>query len=83
MTTKDKPSSEATNFEDNLQQLESLVERLEKGDMDLDESLKAFETGVKLTRNCQSILSKAEQKVKILLNSNDGDELQDFAVDET
>jgi len=50
-----------------MAELESLVERLEQGDLPLEESLKAFERGVQLTRSCQSALKDAEQKVEILL----------------
>jgi exodeoxyribonuclease VII small subunit len=54
-------------FEQALTELEGLVERLERGDMPLDEALKAFERGVALTRHCQSCLQAAQQKVEILL----------------
>lgn len=56
-----------SQFEDDLAALEELVSQLEKGDLSLEESLKAFESGVKLTRQCQQALKKAEQKVTILL----------------
>lgn len=54
------------NFEAALQQLETLVNQLEQGDLSLEESLKAFEQGVRLTRDCQQKLSAAEQKVQQL-----------------
>jgi len=57
----------AIDFEKTLGDLESIVERLEQGDLPLDESLKAFERGVELTRQCQAALKQAEQKVEILL----------------
>jgi len=50
-----------------MSELEALVERLETGDLPLEESLKAFERGVTLTRCCQSALKDAEQKVEVLL----------------
>ena len=50
-----------------MRDLEELVERLEHGDLPLEESLAAFERGVMLTRACQSALKEAEQKVEILL----------------
>ena len=50
-----------------MQDLEQIVERLEQGDLSLEESLAAFERGVLLTRTCQSALKEAEQKVEILL----------------
>jgi len=55
------------DFEQALQDLEGLVTTMEQGELSLEESLKAFETGIKLTRDCQSRLSEAEQKVQLLL----------------
>lgn len=66
------------NFEKSLQELESLVEKMETGDLSLEESLKCFERGVALTRNCQKALQEAEQKVQILLEKNGKEELQDL-----
>ena len=56
----------AEKFEDAMKKLESIVERMEKGDMSLNESLKMFEEGVKLTRFCSQELHKAEKKVELL-----------------
>ena len=53
-----------------MRDLEELVERLEQGDLPLEESLAAFERGVMLTRACQTALKDAEQKVEILLKKN-------------
>jgi exodeoxyribonuclease VII small subunit len=55
------------DFEKALAELESLVERLERGDVPLDEALRTFERGVALTRHCQACLQAAQQKVEILL----------------
>src|SRR5438046_9264549 len=55
------------DFEKALAELEALVERLERGDLPLDEALKIFERGVALTRHCQASLQAAQQKVEILL----------------
>jgi exodeoxyribonuclease VII small subunit len=55
------------DFERSLAELESIVEKLERGELSLDESLQHFERGVQLTRACQSALKQAEQKVEILL----------------
>lgn len=54
-------------LEKSLEELEALVEHLESGDLSLEEALKHFERGVKLTRECQATLKEAEQKVEILL----------------
>jgi len=65
------------NFEKSLQELESLVEKMESGELSLEDSLKCFERGVVLTRNCQKALQEAEQKVQILLEQDGKEELQD------
>jgi len=55
------------NFEQSLAELEGLVDAMEDGELSLEESLKAFEQGVRLTRECQQALAQAEQKVQILV----------------
>ncbi|MFO1503861.1 MAG: exodeoxyribonuclease VII small subunit [Steroidobacteraceae bacterium] len=57
----------APDFEKSLQELETLVARLERGDLPLAESLALFEQGVALTRACHGALSEAQQKVSVLL----------------
>ena len=74
MPTADKNALEATpvaEFERSLDELEQLVAKLEHGDLSLDDSLKAFERGVALYRNCQTALDQAELKVKLLLDPDD------------
>tara|TARA_R110001606_G_scaffold44258_3_gene116145 strand:+ start:409 stop:648 length:240 start_codon:yes stop_codon:yes gene_type:complete len=66
--TKKKDS--VFNFEESLASLENLVTAMEDGDLSLEESLQAFEKGIRLTRECQSALQKAEQKVQVLINEN-------------
>ena len=61
-----KTTSKAIDFEKSLKQLESLVDKLEKGDLSLEDSLKNFEDGVKLTRECRQALQTAEQKISVL-----------------
>lgn len=70
-------SKKPLNFEQALGELEALVGAMESGDMSLEESLQAFEQGIRLTRECQQALSQAEQKVQLLLSEN-GD-TTDFA----
>jgi exodeoxyribonuclease VII small subunit len=72
----------APDFEHALSELEGLVERLERGDLPLEEALKTFERGVELTRHCQSSLKAAQQKVEILLkrSGQTGMEAQTFNV---
>ncbi len=61
------PASDTPDFESALGELESLVERLERGDLPLEQALRTFERGIELTRHCQSSLKAAQQKVEILL----------------
>ncbi|MEX0943084.1 MAG: exodeoxyribonuclease VII small subunit [Pseudomonadales bacterium] len=58
-------------FEESLARLESLVEKMESGELSLEDSLKTFEEGIKLTRECQQALKDAEQKVKALVEQSD------------
>jgi exodeoxyribonuclease VII small subunit len=60
-------AEDAPDFEASLEELEALVERLEQGDLPLEEALRSFERGVALTRACQGALATAQQKVEILL----------------
>ena len=60
----------SANFEKTLESLEALVEEMELGDLSLDEALKSFEKGIKLTQECQIALDEAEQKVAILLSDD-------------
>lgn len=66
------------DFESALGELELIVERMEQGDISLEESLREFENGIKLTRACQKALSEAEQKVQILLSQNEDAKLEPF-----
>ena len=66
------------DFEAAMTELETLVERLEAGDLPLEESLQAFERGIALTRSCQSALKDAEQKVEVLLKKAGQPLIQEF-----
>lgn len=61
-----KKETTKPDFEQSLQELEALVLRMENGDLSLEDSLKEFERGVQLTRQCQEALTVAEQRVKLL-----------------
>jgi exodeoxyribonuclease VII small subunit len=67
MPTQKAAKDAPVDFELAMRDLEELVERLEQGDLPLEESLATFERGVMLTRACQTALKEAEQKVEILL----------------
>jgi len=75
--TRQKPAT--PDFEAALAELESIVQRLEQGELSLDESLRQFERGVVLTRQCQKALRQAEQKIRVLARTGDGEVVeQDF-----
>jgi len=76
------PAPEAPDFELALAELERLVERLERGDLPLEEALKTFERGVSLTRHCQAALKAAQQKVEILLRRSGEAGVEPFAAPE-
>ena len=61
-------TSQIADFEKSLDELEQLVSRMEQGELSLDDSLKSFERGIALYRNCQSALEQAELRVKQLLD---------------
>lgn len=65
-------SEKNKTFEASLQELEKIVRRLEDGDLPLEESLKLFENGVRLSRECQERLNQAERRIEILLKDEDG-----------
>ena len=71
-----------SDFESDLQELENLVEKMEEGELSLEESLVHFERGIALTRSCQKALTEAEQKIQILLAEDDSQKLQPFSSDE-
>jgi len=63
--------TESKSFETNLQELESIVNQLEQGELSLDDALKKFEEGVKLARFCQKTLNEAELKIKTITQNED------------
>lgn len=65
-----RKKSSTTDFEKSLRQLEDIVDKMESGDLSLDESLKLFEQGVQLTRTCQNALQEAEEKITVLTQKN-------------
>ena len=84
MTKKksDEQSNDAeVDFESALKELETLVSRMESGELSLDESLKAFERGIELTRKCQSSLEAAELRVQTLTKDKELED-SDLEIDE-
>ena len=74
--------SKVFNYEKSIKDLEKLVEQMESGDLSLENSLKNFEKGIKLTRECQAALKTAEQKVQILIDENGHAFLEELEDDE-
>ena len=70
------------DFESALKELESLVEKMEQGDIRLEDSLQHFERGIELTRHCQQALQEAEQKVQVLLEKNGRAEIKPLSDEE-
>ena len=75
---KKTKADELPDFETSLKELESLVERMEEGEQSLEQSLKDFERGITLTRQCQQSLQQAEQRVQELISQNGIDKLVPF-----
>ncbi|MBU3003239.1 exodeoxyribonuclease VII small subunit [Paraglaciecola arctica] len=79
MTTRKKP--ESLSFEQSMQELETLVSKMEQGDLPLEDALQSFERGIKLARHSQQKLKDAEQKVQILTSQNGQQSLDVFESD--
>ncbi len=73
---------EEKSFEENMEQLEKIVTELEKGDLNLDESVKKFEQGMKISKKCNDILENAEKKITILLKQENGIKEANFETEE-
>jgi len=74
--------AKSLDFEQALSELEAVVDRLEHGELPLEEALKQFERGIELARSCQVSLKQAEQKVEILLQKSPDAEPEAFEPDE-
>ena len=73
-----KAKEDRVDFEQQLEKLNTIVEQMESGKLSLEDSLAKFEEGIKLTRQCQSALKTAEQKVKLLTEGQGENDLVDF-----
>ena len=81
---KQLPKEQKTlDFEASLTTLDGLVNKLESGELSLEESLSAFEDGINLTRQCQHHFSNAELKVSMLVGNDDDLQLADFVSTES
>lgn len=81
MAKSAKDKNQIAHFEKSLDELEQLVAHLEEGELSLDDSLKSFERGVSLFRDCQSALEQAELRVKLLIDPEDPDSAEPFEED--
>jgi exodeoxyribonuclease VII small subunit len=82
MTDMSNDADHIPEFEKALAELELLVEKLESGDLPLDESLADFKRGVELTRQCQAVLDRAQQSVEQLLQPDDEQSAREFKPDD-
>lgn len=71
-----------SNFEKNMSELENIVTELEKGDLNLDESISKFEEGIKISKQCNKILEDAEKKITILLEKDGEVKEENFVSEE-
>ena len=70
------------SFEENMEELEKIVTELEKGELNLDDSVSKFEEGIKLSKECNKILENAEKKITILLNEDGNIKEENFETEE-
>ncbi len=81
MPAETPSTSAVADFERSLDELERLVEKMEHGDLTLEESLAAYERGVGLYRKCQAALEQAELRVRLLTDPQDPGSAEPFAAD--
>lgn len=72
---------EEANFEETIKNLEQIANELEKGDLNLDESVAKFEEGMKLSKICSDMLENAEKRISILIKKDDGVDEENFNVE--
>lgn len=70
------------SFEERMENLEKIVAELEKGDLNLDDSVAKFEEGIKISKECNKILEEAEKKITILLNQDGEMKEENFETEE-
>lgn len=70
------------NFEENMEKLEKIVTELEKGELNLDDSISKFEEGIKISKDCNKILEEAEKKITILLKEDGKVKEENFIAEE-
>ena len=73
---------ENMSFESAMEELELIAKSLEKGDLNLDESISKFEEGIKISKECNKILEEAEKKITILINNDGETKEEEFKINE-
>ena len=61
-----------SDFEENMKQLEAIVQKMEEGELNHEESIEQFEAGMEISKKCSKILEEAEQKITVLIENKDG-----------
>lgn len=74
--------SKEINFEESVKRLEQIANELEKGDLDLDNSIKKFEEGMKISKQCSDMLEQAEKKITMLIKDSDGKLIEENFIQE-
>ena len=82
LTKKSSNIADAMDFEQALNELEGLVEKMEKGELSLEQAMADFQRGIELSRACQKSLRTAEQKVQLLIEQGKNEQLVPFDTDE-
>ena len=82
MEGKEMKMDKNKNFEEQIEKLENIVKELEKGDLNLDDSVAKFEEGIKISKECNEILEKAEKKISILVNQDGEIKEENFETEE-
>ena len=70
------------SFEEQMESLEKIVGELEKGDLNLDDSVEKFEEGIKISKECNKILQEAEKKITLLVNEDGKTKEENFETEE-
>ncbi|EKD70496.1 MAG: exodeoxyribonuclease VII small subunit [uncultured bacterium] len=73
-----KKEAKAPSLEKSLSEITSIIEKMEHGELTLEQSLTHFERGIVLIKHCQKVLSEAEQKVQILIQNNQQEQLTNY-----
>ena len=82
MTNMTKKAEKLPTLEESLTEITQLIDKMEHGELTLEQSLNHFERGITLIKHCQKVLQEAEQKVQVLIQNNGQEELAAYGNDE-